>query len=368
MKKISLITIFDNTNFGTYLQTVALSILLKDKGYEVELVKYIRKSLWLSTRIMAVFKSTKNPLRIANRLRRIFLWYLMRQQDWNFVKQFVRLSKKYCTFEQLKKNPPQANIYMTGSDQVWNSFHNDGLDKSFYCDYAPNGMKRVAYSASIGMDDFQDFEKGTVCSLLQKYAYISVREMKAKNILNKLGFDNVEVTLDPTLMLPLEKWKILIPTNVVSINEKFLLVYSVEYKRQENIIKQVAMKVAKQKGLKIYAVAYGSCDMDFCDKIFNNATPQIFISLIRQAEFTVVSSFHGTAFSINFNKQFFTIAPERFSSRIDSILKICKLQNRKISGINEVLSEDEIDYFYVNKRLEKERMISESYIDKMLSC
>lgn len=121
--------------------------------------------------------------------------------------------------------------------------------------------------------------------------------------------------------------------------------------------------------MKIYGIYYGGRDwnIDCCDKNFYYSTPDMFISLLLQADFVVVSSFHGTAFSVNFNKPFFTVLPSRFASRIDSLLEKCGLMNRKISEYSTNYLDDDIDYQVVNNILEKERVKSFAFIDKVLN-
>lgn len=368
MKKISLITILDNTNFGTYLQTVALGVILQKKGCCVELVHYVRSFMTFKYLTKQRLRNTINPLKWVKRLSIGVRQEWLRKKDWKFVRKYIALSRRYNSFNELVNNPPIADIYLTGSDQVWNSIHNKGLDESFYWTCVPDKKIKVAYASSIGMNDVPEVEKERMFRFLSSYKLISVRENRGQEILVSLGLKNVEVTLDPTLLLSKVEWSNLIDTSCFKKVEPYLLVYSVETKKEASLIEAIASSVAKQKKLKIYGIYYGGKDLKIncCDKNFYYSTPEMFISLLLQADFVIVSSFHGTAFSVNFNKQFFTVAPDRFSSRIDSLLNKCGLMERKISDIPTAFLDGDIDYRVVNDIMKEERMKSFAFIDKML--
>lgn len=366
--RISIITILDNQNIGTYLQAYALANVLQERGAEVEYVDYRRKSESLFFSSLEILKrkgSSKIHLFISAAYRFISVG-IGRYKLRSFLKKKVRYSRTvYHNFDQLKKRPPMADIYMTGSDQVWNSKYNNGLDASFFLGYAPEGKKRLAYAASIGMEDFPENEKGEVKQLLNRYDALSVREQKAKEIVSGIGIDRAEVVLDPTLLLDRFKWSQLSEESNFVKTEPFVLVYSVEDSRN-HIVEQCARKMADQIHGKVYQLSSGWFrDKIACDRFFAFATPQLFIKLFREADYVVVSSFHGTAFSVNMNKQFVSVAPQRFSSRMRSFLELMGLENRIITDENsDILSMESIDYDSVNEKIEQMRIHSFAFIDK----
>ena len=365
-KTAKLITIFDNTNFGTYLQAVALGIILKRIGYDVTVLRYIRPFMKYSSRKRAVFTSTRNPLKWLLRLYKLRIWKRLRDKDYDFVARHLPITKEVNTLNELRALDTPADIYITGSDQVWNHIHNKGIDENFYLTFAPSNKPKVAYSASIGLNELSDNEKAIIKSLLSSYSAISVREKQAVDLLGDIGVQAYQ-TLDPTFLLTSSDWQSMLPQTAPE-KENYLLIYSVETKSQDAIIDYVARKVAKEKKLKIYGVYYGGSynRISCCDKNFYYATPDVFLSLIINATFVVVSSFHGTAFSINLNKQFYTISPARFNSRIDSLLEMCGLQSRKITSNNqEIHTESEINYNPVNKILSIERNKSINYLKSL---
>ena len=369
MKKISIITIFDVNNFGTYLQVLALGKTLQSQGFNVEVIKYIRPiHSWKE--IMKRHLS-RNILKVLYKFFfTIPLHFLTRRRHHLFIKKYLSVSRKYSSFEALKKNPPMADIYLTGSDQVWNSYYNEGIDRSYYLDFVPAGRNKFAYAASIGMNDFPENEKKETRELLSQYKYISVREQKAKQILENLGLRNIQVVLDPTLLLTKTDWLKLVDISVFKKKEPYLLIYSVGEKSENELIKDIVYKIVQNKKMSVYCVSYGRRlhSMNFGDKKFRYATLPVFLSLFAQADFVVVSSFHGTAFSINMNKDFISVTPSKFNSRVDNILNICELQERKISDINSFSNKllDNIDYSKVNKILADEREKSMNFIKKIM--
>lgn len=368
MKKVEIITIFDNTNFGTYLQAFALALVIKKSGYEVEIVDYIRPG-----------QSEKAWKKFAdNFIKKIYYtfwefprWRKLRYGCHSFVSRFVPLSKmQYTSYEELKDNPPLADIYVTGSDQVWNSIYNEGIDKSFYLDFAPPEHKRVAYAASIGMQDIPQTEKEETKSLLDKYSAITVREADASRILSGLGFKDVATVLDPTLLLDKAAWEYIAKQFKPIKTEPYVLVYSVEEKAQNELIGHYAQLMARRYKWKIYEISYNSYHrrLKFANRHFLQVTPEIFLQLMLNAEFAIVSSFHGTAFSINFNKQFLTITPNRFNSRVDNILTLCNLKDRLVTSLSfDIETLQPIDYNEVNQIIKKERIKSLSLLNNMLT-
>lgn len=287
-----------------------------------------------------------------------------------FVAKHISLSKTYYSYQELEENPPKADIYLTGSDQVWNTIHNHGVDKAFYLGYAPEDAPRYAYAASIGMSQIPTEYVEETKKLLVKYQRISVREQSNIGLLASIGIKSEQV-LDPTLLLNCTEWKKY--ARPLTFTEPYLLVYSVESKERDVIVGQVAQKVAKVKGLKIYEVNYFGENKTIpgCDKHFFHATPDLFLALIANASYVVVSSFHGTAFSINFNKDFISVAPDRFSSRLDGILGMTGLEWRKVSDANEVTDElidKPIDYSIANKKIKVEREKSISFLKEILKA
>lgn len=253
---------------------------------------------------------------------------------------------------------------------MWNSVYNEGIDKSFYLDFAPTGYKRVAYAASIGMSEIPEDEVEDTKRLLSKYCAITVREADASRILFGLGFRDVPVVLDPTLLLDKSAWTNISQQLKQIKTESYMLVYSVEEKAQNELIGRYAQLMSHRHGWKIYEISYNSYHrrLKFADRHFMQVTPEVFLQLMLNAEFVIVSSFHGTAFSINFNKQFLTVTPNRFNSRVDNILTLCNLKDRLVTSPSfDISALHPIDYNKVNEIIDAERNKSISLLNNMLA-
>lgn len=370
MKRVSIITILDNTNFGTYLQAFALCKTIDKLGGKPQLVNYWRcfmlpRNMLINSLKSCGLKLYKWPMHIW----RIIKYSELQKKNHQFIERYLT-PIKYRSFEELIKKLPQADIYMTGSDQVWNSVYNRGIDKSFYLDFAPENSIKCAYAASIGMSDFSENEKDEVFSLLCNYSKISVRENSAKDILIRLGIDRNKLfsVLDPTLLLDKQDWFKIIPQRIHQF--KYLLLYSVESKQRGNVISELAKKIAKDRGLKIVGVYYGNSYWKFeCSEIDHYyADPLTFLSLMYYADFTVVSSFHGTAFSINFQKEFISVSPERFNSRVMDLLSLTGLSDRLVCNIDvDYKKIKQIDYSSVDEKLKSKRKESMNFINGILN-
>lgn len=362
--KTALITIVDNVNFGTYLQAYATKRKLSDRGHDVLVVDYIRPYL---TPMIEVKKNIKNPKWNIVRKFVYAIAYLTIEpyMRWNlkrFLRRNAKLSKSCYSEADTKKSTEDCEIYVTGSDQVWNTTHNYGLDKCFF--WADAKGRKFSYAASIGVDTILDEHKEQMHQLLSQYSAISVRESTAVETLKSIGIRGCQHVLDPTLLLTGDEWKD-VQRSAFKKKEPYLLVYSVEPKRNEFLKQQVSV-IAKEKNLKVYVVCPSfKFKADFnADKVFNFSTVDDFLALFANADFVVISSFHGTAFSLNFNKEFITVSSGAFNSRVLSLLTLVGLKERYTSG--NILSSNDlspINYEEVNAILDAERVKSEQFID-----
>lgn len=359
-----LATIVDNINFGTYLQAYATAKKISERGYDITFVDYKRPYL---SSLHEIKKNLKNSQwsffrKIFYAMSIIALEPLMRWNLKRFLVKRVKKTKQCKNLTDVQSAVKKADILITGSDQVWNTSHNHGIDEVFFW----TGIKgrKYSYAASIGIEHFPEDYKEEIFSRLSQYEAISVREAQGISALNEIGIKNSVQVLDPTLLLTGKDWEQAQKSNFEK-KDSYLLVYSVESKRNETV-KIQAQKIAQERGLKIYVVCPSfKLNKDWnADKIYNFASVDLFLALFANADFVVVSSFHGTAFSINFNKEFVTVSPGAFNSRVNSLLSLVGLTNRYVSG--DLLSSASllpIDYNEVNKILDAERRKSEYFLD-----
>lgn len=370
MKKVDIITILDVPNCGSMLQAYALGYKIEKLGHKVEFINYIRKghSPYDKFTTFLFDKSLGNIVkRVCYSVGILVTYsYIMRQLR-HFVTSRFSFTKRYMDIEELKANPPQADLYVTGSDQVWNSQYNQCLDKAFFLDFTPKD--KISYAASMGMHEFPESEINETIRLLKEYKHLSVREKQTEEYFHTLGLTNTQHVLDPTLLINANEWKQIV-NYVPNKKERYLLVYSVERANNDFIFSQ-AQSIAHELGLKMYVLSATypvKANEYHFDKIFALANIKTFISLLADADFVVASSFHGTAFSVNFNKDFITISADKYNIRMESLVKQFGISHRIVSTTKVKYSDlKTIDYKLLNTNLEHERLRSLNILQSFLN-
>ncbi len=367
--KTSVITLHTVKNYGSVLQTYATQKEFERAGSPVEFVDYWRKDNLDDGLLRRIVTGSsfwgKDPLRRAIFTAIKFPSIRRQIHVFNgFLKRYIHLSpRRYLSIEELKKDPPTADLYCTGSDQVWNSDWNAGIEKPYFLEYVPEGGKCIAYAASFGKEELTHEEMETIRPFLRKYSSIAMREQSGVRILDEMGFPgNIQIA-DPTLILEADEWKKLMSGR--KIRQSYLLVYQLN---KNWAFDAYAQRLAKKMGLKLVRLAY-----DY-HHIFKKGhlvcCPQVeeWISLFYYADFVLTDSFHGTAFSINFNRQFAVIYPQKFSGRLSSLLKLTDLESRAVKDFNDLsVAEQRIDYDPVNRFLSEERIRANRFLKETLA-
>ncbi len=364
--KIKTITCQKVQNHGATLQAYALMHYLELLGNDVEIIDYIPAQFkHFRPFYCGTEKYAKNPLlklayicvKFPGRLYS-YVKYLIskRKKNFNFFwDEYYNLTSKYKNFEQLKLNPPEADLYIAGSDQIWNTMMDNGKDPAYYLQFAPDGKRMATYAASFSVSEIPDELKNQIKKYIESIDFVSVREKSALNILQNLGIDKGQAVLDPVFLLDKEQWNE-IESNKV-FDEKYILVYDFEGAQS---VESFAKEYAKVHNVKIYSLYNNS----YCDKCFEDYGPDMFLSLIKNAEFVISNSFHATAFSIIYKKQFAVIErQEAINSRMSDLLSLFNIQNRMV--INYVELKD-IDYNLINKLIENQIIKSKNYLNRVL--
>lgn len=370
-KKVSLITVHTGPNFGTVLQVIATSRVLERHGFTTEVVNYIppRDELCsLKKTIKDRIKQTKSPLRKVIRFlggvdkirrfknnERIYIGCL---------KQNVSLSAPIHSYDSFKEGCPLADFYVTGSDQVWNTIYNEGVD-SHYFFYGVDGVK-IAFSSSIGQTELNDEEKHLFRKYLKDYRAISVRESSAVELLKSIGIDTMQL-IDPTLMINREEWGKMVDNRLFS--KKYLLVYIPYNIHDKEEIYRLARRVAVSRNLKVVTFSWSNLKEPLADYTFRGASPMDFLSLIYHADYVITNSFHGTAFSVNLNRDFFVFLPTKFVSRVENILDMVQLRERLIpfgkgdeTDISTPVMFEKANAILKKKREEVDEFIMKSFV------
>lgn len=363
MKKIGVITLHNVTNFGSMLQTYATQYIIQKLGCEVEIIDFVPEGLTL---YRAMFPKNENRSFVSKSIRFFpkLVCNIVQYSVLNkFLKKYICRSKiKYNSYEELLKNPPEADIYMSGSDQIWNTQNSNKKNdiKAYYLQFVPENRKRISYAGSFGKKQFSNEVMEDMEKYLKKYDSISVRESFGIEILEKLGIKKGVHVLDPTLLLNKKEWKEFIhPVK----ETKYLFVYNLN---RNPVIKKYAQIIAKEKKLNIVNF---SDTFEFIKNARNRLIngPEDFVSYIANADYIITDSFHGIAFSINFNKQFVCVKAPKYNSRLESILNLVELSERLFeTEIDLEIAYKDINYKKINEIINNNRIKSLKYLSNSL--
>ena len=366
--KICTITCHDVYNHGASLQAYGLMKYLLNCGHDVEIINYkpdylgnhynlfsINNPKWKKNIITkCIYLVLKVPGRILSLKRK-------RAFD-NFTAKYLKITKlRFSSNEELKKNPPFADAYICGSDQIWNTLHRNGRDPAFYLDFVPDGKIKASYAASFATDTISDEYKTMVKERVKKLDGIGVREKSGVEILKRLDINNVVNVVDPVFLLEQEDWN-KIGTN--EFKENYILVYDFD---NSNLIKKLATEIANEKGYKIYTISLGK--LKYADRYFSFEGPDTFISLVRHAQFIISNSFHAAVFSIIYEKDFAIVnRTEAINTRMRDLLDDLKINERLISenyDYNHVMKK--VDYKESKNILNEKIAFSKKYLSHVIS-
>lgn len=349
--KICTITCHKVYNYGACLQAYALQKYLQLQGHEVQIIDYVpdgtnsQFDFWyvspnskyykLCKRFKVVnwFFAVLNSFRVNNSKKRNTAFE-------SFQSHFYNLTSRYRAIEELRENPPSADIYIAGSDQIWNPLVSNGRNYAFYLDFGDSSVKKVSYAASFSVLSMavSDEQIKFVKPLLNSFDKISIRESSGLEILSRIGVEGSQV-LDPVFLLSQEQWHSIIP-NKRLICKKYILVYHL-FAESEGLVEFVK-KEAASKGLEIVAIN-DRCHRSYADIQINGAGPIEFVSLIENAEIVVADSFHATAFSLIFNKDFHIFYSFANVSRMADLLEAVGIEDRLNSFEYSVIRWDSVN-------------------------
>lgn len=367
MKKIGIVTFHSAHNYGAMLQVYSLQYVIKSLNYDVEVINYRNKEIDDQYK---VFNINKNNIKsIVKSILTSIVFYPKNKKRYKVFDKFMsdklNLSKKYMNIDQLKKNPPKYDVYITGSDQVWNYGIVGELSDAYTLNFGDKDIKRISYAASIGDVNLVSEYNLEYKNKLKSLNYISVREETAKQSLAKIIDRPIEVVLDPTLLLEKEDWD-----NVLEIQTKghgkYILAYVVEY--NEEYVK-IVNYLSRVTGLKVIYFEKRNKNYDNVYKSAYTEGPFEFVNLIRNAEYIVATSFHATVFSIIFEKKFFVVPHVKTGDRVTNLLQKLNISDRAVYDINNFMSLDfksDLCYEDVKSLLKKEKEKSISWIMEVL--
>ena len=357
-KTVGIVTINDYTNYGNRLQNYALTTLFRNYGFEVvNGIEVYTKEDWINktesftkklVKKIIPFSLVKTKIDCSNNC----INNLLNRREINF-KRFNESYTKTINPIVARKNKDvvkqfeqmEINFFVVGSDQVWNPYFG-GYSYEFLT-FAPK-EKRFSFAASIGTDQIPENQKPYFKKYLSEMNYISVRENKAAEIVKDLTGRDVDVVLDPTLLLPKEQWIEIVSKPNIEIDENYICTYFL------GEIPEAVYSFAKKKNLKIYKL--NSIEQ----KELYDINPAEFLYMIKNADYVLTDSFHAVVFSIIFNKDFYVFERKQAGvanmfSRIETITQRFDLQSRIQS--REVIKEEKTitNWLEIERDLQNER-------------
>lgn len=378
MSKIGIITILKVNNYGAELQAYATQKALQLMGHDAEIIDYLfyknpchkRTKMSAPTAKMSVKKHLQEwlfPI-IANwRARNYREAQEARNKKFEkFHADNTKQSECYESLDKLKTAQLDYDVLMSGSDQVWNPGIYSSLDP-YLLHFGSDKIKRVSYASSFGVSSLPEDVKEYYKNALQKYSSISVREDKAVDLVKSISGRDAQLVLDPTLLLNKEQWlEVAKPVDALP-EVPYVLIYELI---PVSYVKELAKYVSEQTGMPIVRLCKNASVEDIEPEIINviDAGPSEFLTLFDKAGCVVTNSFHGTAFSINFGKQFYTVIPKDKSnnSRQQSILRLFNCEDRMIVEGSMMLELKPLNIASVMSNLDIERDKSMNYLKKAI--
>lgn len=350
MTKIGIITIHSDLNYGAALQAYALNTFLRKTGYNSDIIDY--RKIPNHPRIYPF------PKNIAYKLINFPRLYRYRK----FLRNSIS-KKRYNTLEELMNHfDGQYDVIISGSDQVWNPTCGGLIDKlnpAYYLAFATRDKyKKIAYASSVGSYVFQDKEIPYIKKWLGEYSHLSTREIAGAEQLKKILERELKVVLDPTLLLNQEQWSH--ASKKVNIKDKYVLVYYIDEIAE---VVAYARKIADKNGWKVAMMTNTSNLFPGVDINIPFCGPAEFLWLFGHAEYIATNSFHGTAFAVNFQKDFVSVIKRNSPQRAQTLLSNIGLPERLLTDINDVDKlPAHIDYTEPTKKLELLRADSINYL------
>lgn len=348
--KIGILTYHRAHNYGAMLQAYALLSYLRNNGHDVEIIDYWpdmhRVQYALIKPIVGNSIISKIKCIIASTIT--FIRRYMR------ICKFEKFSQKYLNINSTIQYPMpdwgylQYDCVIVGSDQIWRNHESDGkhigFDPVYFCQHIPKNIRCISYAASMGIIQLNKKDKDILKNYLNRFSRILVRENSLKEAIDELGFDSA-IVVDPTLLLSKDEWNNFLP-NKRFHTTKYVLYYEL-VKSKEALV--FAKHKAEELGCKLL-IMDATIPLIPQRRHISYASPIEFLHAIRDAEFVIATSFHGTAFSVIFEKQFITIGLKKNADRVQTMLHQLDIEEHYQEHPQNVM---DIDYAQVKIRFSK---------------
>lgn len=366
--KLGIMTWFHYRNYGTALQVTALSEALKNIGAEPYVIDYIPCNYFRTIPDYSLSGLFKKVIKKKSFNGQFFLNEEKEQLFEAFIERHLKFTGKCYDLSDLENLNRYYDGFICGSDQIWSPLV---FNSHFFLDFVKDRNKKITYAPSFGVNVIEDlYVKKQIKELLSDFKYISVREAVGKKIIENLTSQKASVVLDPTLLLTNEEWQ-----SLFDLKKKREQPYLVAYMLgQDSKHWDEIYRLSEKMNLEVKVIPVYNEDLKRKGCIDYAIGPQEFLELMYNASYVCTDSFHGIAFSVNFQKQFTAFKrfkkndPKNQNSRVLNLLNLLDLAHRLYNG-KDILSQPDhyIDYNLVELKLKMLRDFSINFLKTSLS-
>lgn len=353
--RAGILTFCNAYNLGAALQAHSLQKAMEEIGAEAELIDYRCPAIEKMHRPKPVFCPGIRLKRRLFHLANNAVFFPRRIRYKQFQKKMKR--SRIYTRGTIHETNGLYDLFITGSDQVFNFKLTDN-DSTYFLDFVEKGGK-TSYAASVGT--YLPEMKERYQEYLKDFKYLSVRENSTAELFQRELGIGAEVMPDPVFLHSEQEWRKLLGIKEKR-KDKYVLVYSLIENKE---LYEIAKRVAKDQGWKIFVITKVLFPGGKADRFFRNVGPKEFVELISGAEYVVTNSFHGTAFSLIFQKQFVTLLPDAAPDRIIDCLSYVGMSERAVHSAAE-LPAGSIAYGPCRKQIEALRINGLAYLEKIV--
>jgi hypothetical protein len=369
--KVGILTYHNTMNYGAALQTYATQEALRGMGMDAEIIDYTNEYRRGSYSFRKRFLKELRHGHALNALKTLTAMPMIINRTKNFAAFYQsnlwKSTSVYNSMQSIKENPPDYDVYLAGSDQIW-SYRNNGADFNYMLDFVSDKSKTVSYASSFGVDKIPERLKENYAEHLNKIRAISVREKLGANLVNQLTGRKAEIVLDPVFLLEKNGWHEVVQEADIP-KHPYMLVYT---SKPEYFSKFQDRMSQFCNNLNIIQIGSAFLPSDLFRRnirVRSSVRPEQFLGYIKNAEIILTSSFHGTAFSILMNKPFivFLSGDKGRDARIVELLSRLNLSDRvfDIQMATDVF-ERGIDYTLVNEKISVSRKQSIGFLRNIL--
>lgn len=355
VQRIGIITFHCSYNYGSALQAYALKRFLELKGYDVRIINFIFDTDFNQYRLFRTQLYKKNIKALFSDLLFFYKNYKRKKEFMEFAKQNFNLTpNEYHDIVSMKELNKKFDIFICGSDQIWNLDCTQGIVPAYFLQFAEKNKLKIAYAPSLAHTRFSRDYSTELMESIKNIDYLSIREKSTLSLIQPLTKKHVYDVLDPTLLLDKADYEPICSN--ISNGKAYIFVYMLEY---DEALVSYSNTISRNMNIPIMYIANKKFSGLQGKNLFGIG-PNLFLGYIKNAAYIITNSFHATVFSIIFNKKFITFTTRHSSSRVVDLLHNLGISERIYQSTVDITLE--IDYSSVKNRMQNLRKESISYL------